>query len=45
MDKDRAELQSEPEVYETPLLVDLEEATGFADICYTGGGCGEEVPV
>jgi hypothetical protein len=32
------------EMYETPLLVDVEAVAGLeADgICYTGGGCGAE---
>jgi hypothetical protein len=42
---DKHTMPAEQEVYETPLLVDLEEATGaLSDICYTGGGCGAEVP-
>lgn len=36
---------NEQEIYETPLLVDLEESTGLLDTCYTGGGCGTKAEV
>ena len=37
-------MATETELYETPLLVDVEEITGSCGLCTTGGGAAAEMP-